>query len=449
MTTKDILDRATNLADLQNSAYITFDDRRFSLNESYRDVYEYVTKGDDDYFVVQVTLDPATISIIDSNQFTIDLPSDFFRLRTAEWNDNGNWRDLQRCPLNIRGLYTGTPAYRLKDGKMWLMGVDSAVAGYSTIRINYYPAAATLTVPDSDLDYSALSVVPISMAYTGVNRTIIYTTGTDIRAYSYDNQTDYLLYSSAGVKDIGYMNGYVYFVKGGEVWRGASSLTGVMTPGAITATGAAVVNSTLMWGYVYWSTATQCFRCNPDGTGVSLRQNNTVNYVSSWGTDVPYYGKISAANVLTIDGSLSTGLVVSQIAGDNTYLYCRTSADGKVWRIMPTLVAGVFTQFLLYENVNYMGVYGDGRLPVYTTDGKIKAISVYPAVTLTFPQNVAYEIMAYQCAMDFKRKNGADFTALAARREELWNRFTSQVHADDAKPERIQNAYWNTYSPWR
>jgi hypothetical protein len=51
--------------------------------------------------------------------------------------------------------------------------------------------------------------------------------------------------------------------------------------------------------------------------------------------------------------------------------------------------------------------------------------------------------------MDFKRKNGADFSMLEKRREELWIRFSSQIHADDAKPERIQNAYANFYGPWR
>jgi hypothetical protein len=116
--------------------------------------------------------------------------------------------------------------------------------------------------------------------------------------------------------------------------------------------------------------------------------------------------------------------------------------------MLPTLVAGVFTARLLATGVAYMGVYGDNRLPVFLTDGTIQALSTYPPMTLTFPANIAYEIMAYRCAADFKRKNGADATALLARSEELWGRFSSQKHADDYKPERIQNARYGSNSLW-
>ena len=443
MTTKTILDRAANLADLQNSGYITFEDRVYSLNESYKDIYELVTKENDDFFLASATLNPATVVILDQTQFTIDLPADFYRLRTASWYDNGTWRDMQRAPLNTRGIYTGYPTYRLRDGKMWCFGIDFNGSTSPSIKIDYYPACADLTAPDSP-GILPLSVVPTSMAYTSTGRTVIYTTGTDIRAYSLDDQADYLLYSSAGVKDIGYLNGYVYFVKGGEVWRGASTLKAVMVPAAITATAAAVVNSTIMWGYVYWSTATQCWRANLDGTGPAMQFATVKNYIASYGSAAPSYATISATGELVIGTSPSTGIAVSQIAGDNTYIYYRTTT-GQVYRYTPSTAVSD----LLASDVAYMGVYGDYRLAIYGADGKIYTLSTYPPVTLTFPQNIAYEIMSYQCAMDFKRKNGADFSMLEKRREELWIRFSSQIHADDAKPERIQNAYANFYGPWR
>jgi hypothetical protein len=451
MNTKNIMDRAIGLADLQNSGYITFEDKLYSLNESYRDVYEYVTKGDDDFFLKSATLDNTTIVVLDDNQYTIDLPTDFYKLRTITWDDNGTWREVPRFPINIRERITGFPSYRMQDGKIWVSGIATASASYPNLKIDYYPSAVDMTVPDAPLAYSALSIVPTSMAYTGVGRTIIYTTGSNIRAYSLDTLVDSLLYTSAGIADLGYLNGHIYFRKGGEVWRGSTDLVSTMVPAAITATAGAVVTTTLMWGYVYWSTATQCWRCNLDGTGPVLRQNVAINYVASWGIGIPNYGYINGAGTLIIDTGLSSGVAVSQIAGDNTYLYYRTPT-GNVYRMLPTLVAGVYTSILLATDVAYMGVYGNHRLPIYTTDGKIYALSTYPPIDLTFNQNIAYEIMAYQCAIDFKRKNNSppeSIANLSTRLEALWSRFSSQRGADDYKPERIQNYYYNGASTWR
>lgn|SRR5512133_699601 len=447
MTTKDIIDRATLLADLQNSGYITFDDKRMSLNESYRDVYEALTKGDDDWFLKSATLSTASIVVLNQNQFTIDLPSDFMRMRTVSWQDNGLWREMARSPINLRESNTGVPAYRLRDGKLWVIGLSTATIPTPTIRIDYYPSAAELTVPDAPLLFTGLNVVPISMAYSANGRTIIYTTGTDIHAYSLDTGVDTLLYASAGLKDVGYLAGYVYFVKGGEVWRGATNLTTVMVPAAITATAGAVVNHTLMWNYIYWSTATECWRANLDGAAPVLQIATPANYIAPWGLVAPLYAHIGAGSLLVIDTAIATGIPVTQIAGDTVSIYYRTTA-GDVFRMLPTLVAGVYTTVLLAQNVAYMGVYGDNRLPIWLNDGTIQALSTYPPTDLLFPQNITYEIMAYRCAADFKRKNNADATALLARSEELWTRFSTQKHADDYKPERIQNARHGANSLW-
>lgn len=447
MTTKDIIDRAVLLADLQNSEYITYQDKRMSLNESYRDIYEALTKADDDYFLKSATLSAASVVILNPNQFTIDLPSDFMRLRTVSWQDNGLWREMARSPINLRESNTGVPAYRLRDGKLWVIGLSTTVAPTPTIRIDYYPAAAELTVPEEPLLFTGLNVIPISMAYTANGRTIIYTTGTDIRAFSLDTGVDTLLYASAAVKDVGYLNGFVYFVKGGEVWRGATNLTTLMVPAAITATGAAVVNHTLMWNFIYWSTAAQCWRANLDGTAPVLRQATPVNYVAPWGLVMPLYGHISAASLLVIDAGVATGIQVTQIAGDTEHLFYRDTAGNVFW-MLPTLTTGVFTAIRLARGVAYMGVYGDNRLPVWMNDGTIQALSTFPPADLLFNQNVTYEIMAYRCAADFKRKNNADASALLARSEELWTRFSTQKHADDYRPERIQNAKHGANSLW-
>jgi hypothetical protein len=448
MTTKDIMDRAVNLADLQNSGYVTFDDKRFSLNESYRDIYEAITKADEDYFLASATLSAASIVVLNDNQFTIDFPTDFFRLRSVSWQDNGTWRDMPRFPVNVRDARTNTLGYRMRDGKLWVSGCDTTGTILPAIRIDYYKQAVVLTVPDAPLVYSSLSIVPTYMCYVPLGRTLLYGSATQIYAYSLDTMTNHLLYTSTGMSTIRYQNGYIYFVKGGEVWRGVTDLVSTMVAAAITATGASVVSSTLMWDYVYWSTATQCWRANLDGSAPVLRQAAPVSYVAPWGSGMPYYGFISAVGNLTIDTGLATGIAVSMIMGDGARLYYRTTS-GDLYAMLPTLTAGVFTTWLLSSGVADIGTLGGDRVPVRLTDGTVEAVSTYPPIDLLFPSNVAYEIMSYQCAIDFKRKKAADATQLEARLSELWARFSSQIHADDFKPERIQNAYRGFYDPWR
>lgn len=435
MNTKDIVDRAVGLADLQNSEYITHADKTASLNESYRDIYEAITKGNDDYFLKTATLSTATIVILDINQFTIDLPSDFFKLRTVNWSDNGTWRELPRFPINLRNRATTTPMYRLRDGKLWISGITTSGTLAPTISIDYYPEAETLTVPEAPLLVPGLAVAPTSMCYTPNGRTIVYTTGADIHAYSLDTLIDSTILVSAGIADLGYLNGYVYFRRAGDVWRGATTLTSVLVPVQLTVLGT-VLNTVLMWGYLYYSLAAASWRANLDGTGPVLQQAYPENYIASFGVASPSDAYISPGGVLTLAPAVSTGIAVARISGDNHYIYYLTPT-GDVYRYGTTPI-------LLASGVSYMGKVGGSRLPIYLADGTIQLLSTYPPIELQFNENVTYEIMAYQCAADFKRKNNADDSKLLGRREELWSRFSSQIEADNYKPERIQNAYNRT-----
>jgi hypothetical protein len=439
MTTKDVIDRAIGLADLQNSEYITQADKTASLNESYRDIYERITKADDDFFLKSATLSTASIVIIDINQFTIDLPTDFFKLRTVNWDDNGQWREIGRFPINQRNRASSMPSYRLRGGKLWISGVSTVGTLAPTIRIDYYPEAEELTVPESPLLVPGLAVVPTSMCYTPNGRTIIYTTGSDIHAYSLDTLIDSTILVSAGIADLGYLNGWVYFRRAGDVWRGSTTLTSVLVPVQLTALGT-VLACSLMWGFVFYSLAAASWRMDLDGSNDVLQQAYPENYVASFGVASPSFAYITAG-LLVLAPAVATGISVSQIAGDNHAIYYRTPT-GEVYQYGATPV-------LLASGVAYLGIYGAGRLPLYMTDGTIQLLSTLPPVTLQFTENVAYEIMAYQCAADFKRKNNADAAALMARREELWNRFSTQVQADNYKPERIQNAYAGMGAPWR
>jgi hypothetical protein len=61
---------------------------------------------------------------------------------------------------------------------------------------------------------------------------------------------------------------------------------------------------------------------------------------------------------------------------------------------------------------------------------------------ISYPNNEALEIMSYQAAIDFKRKQGdADVTLLQMRLSEIWERFEDVITRDEYRVEKVQNVY--------
>ena len=75
-TSSDIIKRATQLADLENSDFISFSEKIALLNESYVKLYQIlVNKGDNNF-----------IRLIKTNSTIIELPPDFWQLKSVTLN---------------------------------------------------------------------------------------------------------------------------------------------------------------------------------------------------------------------------------------------------------------------------------------------------------------------------------------------------------------------------
>ena len=53
--------------------------------------------------------------------------------------------------------------------------------------------------------------------------------------------------------------------------------------------------------------------------------------------------------------------------------------------------------------------------------------------------------MAYQCAIDFKRKNNGDITLLDKRLLEVFGRFVDVLVRDESQPERMASTIPHFY----
>ena len=78
----------------------------------------------------------------------------------------------------------------------------------------------------------------------------------------------------------------------------------------------------------------------------------------------------------------------------------------------------------------------------------IKALSTYLDTEFSYPLNEAFEIMAYQSAIDYKRKAEGDTTQLEQRLNSIWARFDFVLNRDSGKPERrIADSNYSS-TPW-
>lgn len=133
-TSSDIIKRATQIADLENSDFISFNEKIALLNESYVALYQkLINKGDN-----------AFLRYINTNKSIIDLPQDFYQLKAVLLNNNGYLQPIKRRPQNQNDKDL---SYEIINNTLKINGHYSG----GNISIEYYPTPVTLTFPSEKL----------------------------------------------------------------------------------------------------------------------------------------------------------------------------------------------------------------------------------------------------------------------------------------------------------
>lgn len=452
-TASALIERARSLADLVNSKFITYSDEYSSLNESYRDIYSWLCNNDDDYFVKEyiTTLVPNITN--DPLNALVDLPEDFYKLRFIDYQYQGYWNRVRKYSTEARDNVTIAPQYRFYGNQLRVIGLNPNGAN-GNLRLTYYPPAEVLTLPEYAFNYGT-SIAPYNKSlvnapnYTAQGNSLIYVyNGTSIRVESVDNSTvsnPVTIYTGTGLSGVQYYKGYVYFLTAGEIWRGTSDLVATMIPTAITATTGAITAFSISNGKILYSTATETRLCDLNGTNDVIKAAHASTQMCLIGTTLAY---ISASNQVILDTTVLAS-DASYLTSDGVSLYYVKSTTNELHKISLTALFTLDLDEPIRENVVFVGSYSNFRLPIVGTDDSIQAISTIPDSELSYPLNEVNEIIAYQCAIDFKRKQNADFTSLTTRMAELQRRFLDVMRRDEGLPQKIGNAYSQTDSTWR
>jgi len=439
MNSREIVLRARSLADLVNSDFITIDDEVSSLWESWKDIYSKITDSSDDYFISSIIIDTAGNTVqLGTNEWELILPNNIYKIRFVNYY-NGRWISMDKFNTNQRNRVTFAPQYRWRGNKLWIIG--NSLPGQ--IRIDYYPAPIKPSIPEADYNYclsyplyNRSGISNLSFTRT-INST--QTEPTDYLFYIYNNdifvestllQTKVTLYSAATAPtNLVYNLGYLYWIDAGNIYRAPTDFTSTLVPVAITAT-SDIISFTISNGEIYFTNAIETNKCTLTGTDTTQVYNYQTSNVYLIGLDVYYID-----TDILYKNAISTGLSALSIYSDGVHLY-RLDSAGVLYK----------DDEILRLSISTIGIGGDEFIPIINTSLNIKAISTLDNTEFDYPINEANEIMAYQSAIDYKRKQNADTTALIGRLTEIWDRFMDVLKRDEGLPERrISEAPRNFY----
>jgi hypothetical protein len=456
----EIVKRARSLANIPKAQYISHDDEIESLKESYKDIYtKFTDAAAYDYFITgPVDLDLTTAVQQGQTEWVIDLPDDCWKLRYVDFNRNGFWTNMELFNINQRNSVGGAPKYRWLGNKLWVIGSLP-----TQIRIKYYAPPLVPSVPDISyqygLQYQIYELPQLDAPQTfsiedpvneGTNDYCVYVfNGTSIRLESYSLNIEESLYVGTGMSAARYWLGYIYYLKGNDIWRTTTNLITLGVPTNITNTGTVLSYSITADNKIFYNTASNTVKMALDGTNTSEYKPYVVSDVCMYMSPGNYAYINGTTDLIYVNNSAILNAVAYSLTSDGTYLYY-LDASGTIHRLTLNNANSyaVLGDYQLYTQIEYMGSWYDNRLPTIDVQYNVRSVSTYPDSKFDYPLNEAFEILAYQSAIDYKRKASGDTTQLEARLSTIYARFEDVLNRDSGKPERrIADSAYST-TPW-
>ena len=96
----------------------------------------------------------------------------------------------------------------------------------------------------------------------------------------------------------------------------------------------------------------------------------------------------------------------------------------------------------------YLAVYDTNNYSPYCIWYYPRPITLTTSTDLTYPYNMIPEIMAYQVAIEIRRKQKADVTLWEQRKKELVMKMEYQIGRDDSHGEPIKNQFGQGFAPY-
>jgi hypothetical protein len=411
----DIIKRATQLADLENSDFISFSEKIALLNEAYQQLYQKgINKGNNSF-----------VRYINTKNKIITLPRDFYQLKAVTIsNPAGDVQVINKRPANAS---FNVLSYEIINNTLQINGETSGNA----ICVEYFPIPATLTFPNKDKQLEMENVLDmhkdIYMYKYSTDNDVIIRSLTDsefadtlanadydgIASYLIHMEDDYITFSNSAIQ-------ILYNVNTGDVMTTNKPV-------------------------VIWNNMTLLLNGDslelPSGRAIGETldldlANCTINILSK---DKQHVVGQNYNAGLFIDGvHQDFNATKMYYYNDMVYLSDGTSYL-QVYYFDTQRAENTIVDRNIVSIVDIDDNTGYGYLGLKMK--KYALVSFYDDTEMNFPNNTYFVLISYLLALAFKAKQGSDTTQLAGLTEQAENAFYDTLVVDDWNSIRVTNVY--------
>lgn len=425
MKTSDLFRRAKQLADLEGSDFISWNEAENCINESYIGLFEKLINMGDNSFVESFR----------TKEKEVELPKDFWQLKGVFLWNNGNLQTINRRADN-NGIHH--LSYEMRNGKLYFFGNPN------DILVEYFKKPEYLTMPPSDKEVD-MTLPEGAEVISCHAHTFVYKTQDDeqndiICVYDLDgikNAYDiFETFSESAIwinKDFVFtlVDGdlIVYDLATGETFTYQDSIPLITEGGDLL-----VISDDYICELVF------------NGDAYDLRQIKEFNivtgalyYVCNDYLDDFYCIVETVSGKLLYHGEEATQQNVTNIiyAKERCYYvainkagYFDTEGNNKV------IKAGIGNP-IGFIGINENTGYG------YCTKkyNKIWVCAYCEDTELNFPNSFYFQMLSYLLAISFRCKQGADITLLSSQLEMISQTFEDTLGSDAFQYPRMGNVY--------
>lgn len=454
-TTRDIVTRARELADLENSNFITWSENMKLLDESYKKLYQEAINESDKYYLTRCELKDLVIAERREKEVSFYLPENFYQLHSISVKGSG-----RQILKKARTEDSSSARYDIENNTLVLYGGASSLP----LDIAYYPVPKTLTLKNNPVTVSVegtpldvngdmvLSVNDGKAIITNINTG--WTKSIDITSidgyarigFGMLGLTKFFLVI-AGAQEIGH--GYLCDIKTGSIEQKTVFM--------------GKKGSLLCYANAGWETLSPF----PD----------TVTFYTEYGQTLFTRNLAGTGSFLPFCFSLDDELNLYWLNNDSYLRIIKVDADSNVtevvkleqaemhgsvdlWKSFQIINGKLFYQsnssvycdgvklldgkeydtLVGFNKMDFDTGYGFAVTPLYE-EGVMQVHSCFADTELDFPNNFYFSYLAYLLAIAYKQKQNADATLLIQRANDEYAQFLTSITRDVAENNRIQNVY--------
>ena len=466
----DVIKKAKQLADLENSDFISWNESITLLNDAYQNIYQKsINKGNNDF-----------VRVIQTSEKCINLPRDFYQLKALTLKQDRFNTPIMRRPQN--GSFDDL-SYDIYNNTLLVNGYSNG-----TIILEYYPTPLTLTLPNKDevIDLPIGSDETLVGAYKNVyfvkrtdkedstkplyNKTYIVAINRDtgeeakVAEQSIYNEeyavSENILFS---IGDYVLFTGIHHDSVSFETYKDYDCIIGLnIVDFSISVQDRKDKHDNyLALGFNFYDD-TECnitveayggkkriTSATIYGNYYDLKANNVKipekAFITILSKDMKHAFSIDSERLdLYLDGErISSTDKVMHIMGDSVYLHESTK---KNYCVMLDISTNEKTSLIAPSKKPIWGTVGFDKQTGYgyyyfLGDSKIVIHSFLEDTELNFPNNMFFNYLAYSLALSFKVKQGSDISAFMPLLETAENTFYDSLTKDDWSFTRITNVY--------